>query len=123
MKPNQALHQANLSRWAELIKEQTSSGLNIREWCKQNGLSYHAYNYWKHLLKQSCVDSALPDIVPIAPQSVPIIPVSRDLYNSRNLHEISPTFELILSDGIKIDIPSDISDEKLFSLIKAVRHA
>lgn len=137
MKPDQAIHQANLSRWAMLIKEQASSGLKVKDWCEQNGYSYHAYNYWKHIIKQTCMDNVIPDIVPVTPPTisnipdivpitpppVAVVPVSRDSRNSRNLCETPDAFVLTLSDGIRIDIPTDISDERLFNLIKAVRYA
>ncbi len=64
MNAKQKLHQAKMTKWAALINQQLESGLSIREWCIQNNQSFHAYNYWKHLIKKSMVDSVIPDIVP-----------------------------------------------------------
>lgn len=66
MNTTKKLQQAKLDQWAVLCKEQSESGLTVRQWCKQNGYTIHTYNYWKHRLKESYVDSVLPDIVPIA---------------------------------------------------------
>ena len=55
-----------MTKWAVLIKDQKDSGLTIMQWCDQRQVSFHAYNYWKHILKESVVDSVLPDIVPIS---------------------------------------------------------
>ncbi len=67
MNAKQKLHQAMMTKWTALINQQLESGLPIREWCIKNNQSFHAYNYWKHLIKESMVDSVIPDIVPISP--------------------------------------------------------
>ncbi len=67
MNAKQKLHQAMMTKWTALIKQQLESGLPIKKWCIQNSQSFHAYNYWKHLIKESMVDSVIPDIVPISP--------------------------------------------------------
>ena len=48
----------------------------VRQWCEQNNLSFHTYNYWKHLLKEEVVEQALPDIVPL---SLPVLSDSGSL--------------------------------------------
>ena len=68
MNTTKKLQQVKLDQWAVLCKEQSQSGLTVRQWCEQNGYTVHTYNYWKHRLKESYVDSVLPDIVPIPPQ-------------------------------------------------------
>ena len=65
MNAKSKLHQVKLSQWTTLIQEQSRSGLTIKDWCMQNNISFHAYNYWKHILKESVVDSVMPDIVPL----------------------------------------------------------
>ena len=63
MNARQKLHQVHLQEWAIRFADQKASGLNVRQWCEQNHLSFHTYNYWKHLLKEEVVDQALPDIL------------------------------------------------------------
>lgn len=63
MKANSKIHQLQLEQWTNLIAEQAASGLTIRNWCAQNNISIHKYNYWKHLLKEDFADKALPDII------------------------------------------------------------
>ena len=65
MNAKQKLHQIHLQEWTVRFADQKASGLTVRQWCEQNNLSFHTYNYWKHLLKEEVVDQALPDIVPI----------------------------------------------------------
>lgn len=120
MQPTEKLNQANLAKWAQIISEQKSSSLTIRDWCLQNNISHNAYNYWKHKLKESYIDSVLPDIVPIVNQAPsPLLRESRDSNETgKTLNSIS-----ITADGIRIEVDSSISDQRLISLIKAVRYA
>lgn len=66
MNAKQKLHQIYLQEWTARFADQRVSGLTVRQWYKQNNLSFHTYNYWKPLLKEEVVDQALPDIVPLS---------------------------------------------------------
>ena len=61
MNAKQKLHQVHLQEWAIRFADQKASGLTVRQWCEQNSLTFHTYNYWKHLLKEEVVDQSLPD--------------------------------------------------------------
>ena len=65
MNAKQKLHQIHLQEWTVRFDDQKASGLTVRQWCEQNNLSFHTYNYWKHLLKEEVVEQVLPDIVPL----------------------------------------------------------
>ncbi len=128
-----------MTKWTTLINQQLESGLPIREWCIQNNQSFHAYNYWKHLIKESMVDSVIPDIVPISPDkgiipsspSTDIVSTSSDLSNSHISPDLSNSRKvvahsspIIISLGdIRIEVGSSASDDMLSDIIKAVRHA
>ena len=53
MNTTKKLQQAKLDQWAVLCKEQSESGLTVKQWCEQNGYTIHTYNYWKHRLKKA----------------------------------------------------------------------
>ena len=59
MNARQRLHQIHLQEWTVRFAEQKASGLTVRQWCEQNNLSFHTYNYWKHLLKEDHVSHVL----------------------------------------------------------------
>ena len=71
MNAKQKLHQAQLTEWATRFAAQKASGLTVRQWCDQNHLSIHKYNYWKHQLKEEVVEQVMPDIVPL-PDTAPL---------------------------------------------------
>ena len=56
MNSHQKFHQAHLNEWASRFADQKASGLTVRDWCSQNNLPIHKYNYWKHQLKEAVAD-------------------------------------------------------------------
>ena len=131
MNAKQKLHQIHLQEWTVRFAEQKASGLTVRQWCEQNHLSFHTYNYWKHLLKEEVVDQALPDIVPNPP---PVLYVSYTYLQKKNPHvrTIRATRAMrsnhnsnvkVLVNGISIETSADVSAEFLSKLIRAVCHA
>ena len=122
------LHQAKLSKWAALIKDQSESNLTVKEWCEQNNVTVHAYHYWKHHLKEMAVKSIMPDIapLPLMPQSdppsyVPFQEISPLPESCDSRDPISPV--CVTLGDIRIEFGSSATDEDIFRIIKAVRHA
>ena len=110
--------------------DQKASGLTVRQWCEQNKLSFHTYNYWKHLLKEEVVDQSLPDIVPL---SLPVFsgsdsssgttaPAFPSIRAIRSIRSNNSNVKMLIN-GVSIEIDTAISEEFLGKLIKAVCHA
>ena len=130
MNARQKLHQIHLQEWTVRFADQKASGLTVRQWCEQNNLSFHTYNYWKHLLKEEVVDQTLPDIVPI---SLPVLsdsgssletaaPDIRSIRANRSIRSNNSNVKMLIN-GVSIEIDTAISEEFLGKLIKAVCHA
>lgn len=134
MNTRQKLHQIKLQEWLEHFQNQTASGLTVKDWCLQNNISIHTYNYWKHKLKEEYVQSTLPDIVPLASSqlpaarhnttiSTPFLNVcSYSSYNSLNSSDSLDTIRVTCGD-IHLSIGTSVSDEHLLRILKAVRYA
>jgi putative transposase len=43
------------AQWAEIIREQKSSGQSISAWCAANGVSRQRYFYWQRRLREAAV--------------------------------------------------------------------
>ena len=137
MNAKQKLHQANLREWAARFADQKASGLTIRQWCDQNHLSFHKYNYWKHLLKEEVVDQVMPDIVPLSlPASLLAenyssspVPVSSNRTNRANRTNCAnrtnyPNSNVKLCvDGVSLELDPSIPEDFLRTLIRAVHYA
>ena len=130
MNARQKLHQIHLQEWTVRFAEQKASGLTVRQWCKQNNLSFHTYNYWKHLLKEEVVEQALPDIVPL---SLPVlsdsvsslettVPDIRSIRANRSIRSNNSNVKMLIN-GVSIEIDTAVSEEFLGKLIKTVCHA
>lgn len=135
MTAKQKIHQAHLADWASKISNQQASGLTVRDWCRQNNLSLHKYNYWKHLLKEEYVDSTFPEIAPVSLSSVScnnhdpspsqISDVSipyRENCTNRAIRANCTMCNLTIN-GLSLSIDESVSEEFLTTLIKAVRYA
>jgi hypothetical protein len=126
MSAKQKLHQVRLNEWTARFKEQKANGLTVRQWCDQNQLSIHTYNYWKHVLKEELVDQMLPDIVPV---TLPV-PASSDLPaeqespcpvpEDRAIRANCTTVKLTIN-GISIEMDSTVPEAFLHALMKAHR--
>ena len=68
MNTTQIVHQTNLNKWADIIRDQQSSSLTVKDWCSQHQVSKDQFYYWKRKLKDKFVESKLPDIIPISSQ-------------------------------------------------------
>ena len=130
MSANQKIHQLKLNEWTARLSEQKASGLSAKQWCVQNGFSIHAYNYWKHLLKEELADRLLPDIVPLSlpaasATTLPPVPVQSPAPEVRAncANRVNrATARLTIGDA-SIEVDDQVSEAFLLSLIKAVRHA
>ena len=130
MNAEQKLHQVHLQEWAIRFADQKASGLTVRQWCEQNSLTFHTYNYWKHLLKEEVVEQALPDIVPL---SLPVlsdsvsslettVPDIRSIRANRSIRSNNSNVQMKIN-SISIEIDSSVSEEFLCKFIRAVCHA
>ena len=127
MNARQKLHQIHLQEWTVRFADQKASGLTVRQWCEQNNLSFHTYNYWKHLLKEEVVEQVLPDIVPL---TVPALSDSDssletaapEIRANRSIRSNNSNVQMQIN-SISIEIDSSVSEEFLCKFIRAVCHA
>lgn len=123
MNTRQKLHQLRMNEWATRFSDQKASGLTVKEWCDQNDLSIHTYNYWKRALKEELASQVPPDIVPIMipESSASLAPIESNDSILTNC-AIRSTAKLTYNN-LSIEFDSDISEAFLTAIIKAVRHA
>ena len=126
MTSKEKIHQLHLNEWAARFADQKASGLTVKQWCEQNNFTIHTYNYWKHILKEEIVSKALPDIVPLTlsegTASLPVAQTPTPILTNCTSLPIRSTATLSLGD-ISIEFDSNISEDFLRTIIKAVRYA
>ena len=85
-------------QWAELIRQQPGSGLNVSQFCKQEGVSYQSFQNWRKKLEPQSggTDLASGFIELTAPSS----PLPED----RTDEDKQWLIELDLGDGLQLRI-------------------
>ena len=122
MNVSKVTHQVKLDRWTAILKEQNSSGLSIKDWCSQNGIKRDQFFYWKRKLKESVLESALPEIVPV---SLPTLSSDCTTCKTCTTPQLTNTDFLarITIQDVSIELGSGATEQLISGIIKAVRNA
>jgi len=51
-------HEMLKAQWQKMIKDQSKSGLSIREWCKRNNFSHGKFYYWQRVIREEALIKA-----------------------------------------------------------------
>ena len=105
-------NQVRLASWAQIIKDRNASGLSIRAYCEQNGISRNAYNYWLRKLRNAAIESGSARFVELQP----ITEISQEpcLSDSQVIIELG---------GARIHVDSTSSKEALSMAVEVLKHA
>ena len=112
MTSNELKHQARIQEWGLAIQECRSSGLSVREWCRQRGVTTTTYYRWERevlsgIRRKDTVDHSGAAFVELpAPQSL------------RNVSERTVT--LNIGNG-SIELYQEMSPELLRTLVELLR--
>ena len=58
-------------QWTMVLQERTSSGLSVRQFCQQRGISEKSYYYWQRKLRVQAIEAASPQLVALDSGSEP----------------------------------------------------
>jgi len=110
--------------WAEQVRECQSSGLAIKEWCKQNGVNVYTYYRRLRVLREKMLeqkDTASPQIVPISVSSEISGPaLTEQMCDPASLP--MPNRKVVMrKNGIEIELPHDISEKTLLVLLRGLK--
>lgn len=125
MNISKVTRQAKFERWTQIFMDQKSSGLSIKDFCSQNSISKDQFFYWKRKLKESVLESALPDIVPISlPEPSQSCATCTTCATWATGEDPASTFlARITIQDVSIEIGSAASEQLITGIIKAVRNA
>ena len=73
VKPGEAKQEYQLQVWSGMIQQQKASGLNVKNWCIENGVSENAYYYRLRKIRQAAC-SALEQMQEATLTEVPVAP-------------------------------------------------
>ena len=92
----------SLQEWQQRILDCQSSGMSVKTWCQQNGISTGSYYFHLRKIRESVLEEN--QIIPFEPPK----PVS-----SSGIH--------IESAGITITLPETVSAEQLTAVLSALK--
>ena len=102
--------------WARDVSERISSGLSVKEWCRQNNLSVDTYRSRLRTIRREMLDVVPGDFVEIRqPQQ---LPAAEDTAAPDTTGQIS-----IEINGAVIRFDSDTPENLVTTAVKAVRNA
>lgn len=111
-------HQA----WADMIRKQIKSGLTIRSWCDQNGMSTKTFYYRRKQIRGEILDTVpTSGLKPVTfTELVPPLDASDQQISKSSLFEAQLTIEI---NGSVISVNQNTPGQLLMDVMKAVRHA
>ena len=86
--------------WQEQVNSQITSGLTVKEWCRQNNVNAKTYYYHLRRVREKLCDEQEHLVVPV---NVPELTASSKIHIEKN--------------GLSITLPSDISIQTLTALV------
>lgn len=99
-----------LRAWTEIIHRRTESGLSVKEWCLQNGVSRDKYFYWLRKVKTAALEDSEPAFAEITPAEsyCPALPDAK---------------AAIRVGDLSVLVTEDTPDALMVRMIRACRHA
>ena len=100
-------NEVRLKQWAEMVRQRNESGLNVSQWCRQNGINQKPYYYsLTRVRKALCGEVEKHEIVPV--NTEPEIAVSDE--------------QISLSVGnVVVSLPDDFNEDTLKRLLGVLR--
>jgi hypothetical protein len=102
-----------LSRFRELVRLQEESGLSVRDFCLNEGISYSVFYYWRKKLKSEKNNG---DFIPLVVKSNGLNRQSQERQTG-HLSAESVLLELVYPNGTALRIKNDVDLAHLQALI------
>lgn len=103
------------NQWQRLVEEWDRSGLTQAAYCRKKGVSVASLQRWKRLLSDDdhCAPERAADLEP----SRPFLPVRLVA------HAVAADLTVVLPDGVRIEVGSQCSGDRLRVVLNALRAA
>ena len=107
-------------KWAEEIAECQSSGMKIRNWCQMKGISANTYYRRLQIVRTELLaqtEQSMQQIIPLS-SAMALRPSAPE-----PVLEASAACEkvIIRKNGIEIELPQDVSEQMLLTLLRGLR--
>jgi hypothetical protein len=120
-------HKYQLQRWKLLIEDRIKSGMLIKDWCRQNGISETQYYYWLSRVRAECYEVAvqtLPAELALTQSSFVEIKRPDTLQSEEKQQTVDNCPTAVISiGGIRVEIFPNTTVTFMKRLIEALQYA
>lgn len=123
MNTREVASKVRLSQWVVLLREQKSSGMNIKDWCEAQGINRARYFYWQKKLRETACEELAKQTAmeATAPEGWALCP-SETRATKQGIMEEARCDQLTMeASGIHIAAGSDYPVEKLAWLLRELQ--
>ena len=102
VKISEVKQEYQLQQWSGMLRERQESGLSVKDWCQEQGISEHSYYYRLRRLRQMACN-ALEQAQPIQLAEVPLAPKAEETHAKLRLTTKAGTLEIMDADRSVLD--------------------
>ena len=102
MKISEVKQEYQLQQWSGMIQQRQESGLSVKEWCLEQGISEHSYYYRLRRLRQMACN-ALEQAQPVQLAEVPLAPKPEEIHARLRVTTAAGTLEITDADRSVLD--------------------
>ena len=113
-----------LKHWADIIREQNESGLNIREFCKNSVIPEWQYFYWQKKLRETACEKLMkvqPESPVMLSKKFTEVKLAEQSVISSSVAGIGQNQICIEASGIRLTASGEYPVEKLAVLLREMR--
>ena len=102
VKISEVKQEYQLQEWSGMLRQRKESGLSVKDWCLEQGISEHSYYYRLRRLRQMAC-KALEQAQPVQLAEVPLTPKSEESHAKLRLTTKNGTLEIMDADRSVLD--------------------
>ena len=110
-------HEMLKAQWQKMIKDQSESGLSIREWCRKNNFSHGKFYYWQRVIREEALIKAGTLAVTGQTQFVEVKPSIAEVKSKSNNQG---TCAILRSNGNEMEILNGADPNTLAVVLNSI---
>lgn len=115
--------QTNIRKWTQIFSERNASGLTVRQYCEEHGITKDQYYYWLKVVREAAIEmaerqNALVEI-PTTRSDVPAV-----IPSGEHVNEVRPDPCILIQTGTTmIQVDSTAPVALVRGIMEVIRHA
>ena len=103
MKISEVKREFQLQQWRGMVLERKESGLSVKDWCSERGITEYVY-YYRHRQLRMSACQALQEAQPVQLAEVPLAPKEPERHASLRLTTRVGTLEIMDADQQTLEV-------------------